>query len=222
MAEFDRFSSDYADQLENALGGLGEVDTAVDSKVSVLEAILPSTTLDHILDFGCGTGLLSSKLTRFANQVVGVDPSIDSLKHSKAQNSGRVAYDGCRLPFREGAFDAVVASCVFHHILPAKRATAMIEILRVLSPSGHLIIFEHNPYNPVTRWVVNRCEFDEDAILLRRNETLGLFRNAGFEQVRGQYFYALPPKGAVLSGIDSYLGTLPIGAQYYVHGQKSP
>ena len=36
----------------------------------------------------------------------------------------------------------------------------------MLKNDGQLIIFEHNPLNPITRKIVKECEYDEDAILL--------------------------------------------------------
>ena len=37
---------------------------------------------------------------------------------------------------------------------------------RVVRPGGLLCIIEHNPFNPLTRLAVVRCEFDRDAVLL--------------------------------------------------------
>lgn len=223
MAEFDQFSSDYSGKLNEALGGLGKIDSAVSSKLTIIRRLLTERSenkVNRILDFGCGTGLLSKHLSHVAHSVYGIDPSFDSLKNSVAPKTNRVTYTGRQLPFTNNAFEAVVASCVFHHIQPELRKSAVSEIYRAIEPGGKFIIFEHNPWNPLTRWVVNRCEFDEDAILLKLGESRALMNEAGFENVIGKYFYAVPPNGRFLSVIDNALGNAPLGAQYFVHGMK--
>ncbi len=40
--------------------------------------------------------------------------------------------------------------------------------MSVLKKKGRVYIFEHNPYNPVTRYLVATCEFDRDAVLFKK------------------------------------------------------
>lgn len=218
VAEFDQFGSDYRERLERSVGGPGSVDSALNSKLQVLKRLVRHMGgFNHapILDFGCGAGLLTGLLSELSPAAFGVDVSLVSLKHAD-RNAGRVLqFDGLRLPFRDNAIGMVVASCVFHHILPRERPDIIREIRRVLSPGGRLVIIEHNPYNPVTRWVVNRCEFDEDAELLTLAETRELLGSQGLQADLDGYFYAVPPLQPWLSGIDHALRGLPLGAQYY-------
>ena len=79
--------------------------------------------------------------------------------------------DGTALPFTKEIFDLVLAICVFHHIPPSERPYVMREIHRILRPGGIVAVFEHNPLNPLTRYVVKQCEFDIDAELLSLRET---------------------------------------------------
>ncbi len=57
----------------------------------------------------------------------------------------------------DAKFDLVIASCVFHHIPPQDRQTAIRYCYSRLNEGGQFIIFEHNPINPVTRHLVNTC-----------------------------------------------------------------
>ncbi len=57
-----------------------------------------------------------------------------------------------------------------------------------------MIIFEHNPYNPITRFMVNTCEFDKDAVLLTRKELIKIFINNGFSLIKGKYCLFFPPR----------------------------
>ena len=54
------------------------------------------------------------------------------------------------------------------------------------------MVFEHNPKNPLTMRVVNRCPFDRDAVLLKSAETVRLFEQAGFEAVERRYILTIP------------------------------
>ena len=94
------------------------------------------------------------------------------------------------------------------------------EIYRVLGPGGLLVIIEHNPYNPVTRFVINRCEFDRDAELLSLSAARKMAREAGLEEFRSGYFYAIPPTRKLFRTIDCRLASMPIGAQYYCSMSK--
>lgn len=57
----------------------------------------------------------------------------------------------------------VYASCVFHHIPENEQESKVKEIFRVLIKDGIFIVFEHNPFNPLTLKAVKDCIFDENA-----------------------------------------------------------
>ena len=68
--------------------------------------------------------------------------------------------------------------------------------------------------------VVNRCEFDRDAILLRSITCETLIKNALFDRVETRFILNVPPLNRVMRTIDGYFSKLSIGAQYYTAGQK--
>ena len=103
-----------------------------------------------------------------------------------------VAYDGVTFPFDTGSFDVVFASCVFHHVVPHERARLAGEMARVTRDGGIVTILEHNPFNPATRLVVSRCEFDKDAILLARRESERLLSDAGLAPAETRLHPLLP------------------------------
>ena len=92
--------------------------------------------------------------------------------------------------------------------------------LERLRPGGRLFVFEHNPYNPVTRHLVNTCPFDADAVLLTRAETVSLLKAAGFEPSAAAYCLFFPQMLAVFRPLEAWLGWLPLGGQYFVAGRK--
>ena len=78
--------------------------------------------------------------------------------------------DGARTPFAPGSFDIVTISAVLHHVPVAERAAVYAELGRVLKPGGRIYVFEHNPRNPLVRYVIARTPIDENAILLDERE----------------------------------------------------
>jgi len=115
-------------------------------------------------------------------------------------------------------FDIVTAVSVFHHIVPSDRDAALHYCFERLKPGGHLFVFEHNPYNPLTRHLVSRCPVDRDAILLKPKETVARFKRAGFDRVAAEYCLFFPKTLAFLRPLETSLGWLPLGGQYYVCG----
>ena len=103
---------------------------------------------------------------------------------------------------------------------PWSNGSVVSDIRRALKPGGFIVIFEHNPLNPLTMRVVNRCEFDRDAILLRSTTCEALVKDGRFGRVETRFILNVPPFNRVMRATDARLSKLPIGAQYYTAGQK--
>jgi ubiquinone/menaquinone biosynthesis C-methylase UbiE len=94
-----------------------------------------------VLDVGCGTGIFADRLDRelAPGGVAGCDLSAGMLAEAAAR-SRRVSWvrgDSARLPFRPGAFDAVVSTQAFHFF---DQPQAWAEFRRVLSAGGHALV----------------------------------------------------------------------------------
>ena len=111
-------------------------------------------------------------------------------------------------------------SAVLHHVPVAERPAVYTELGRVLKPGGRLYVFEHNPRNPLVRYVVARTPIDENAILLDHREVRQGLLDAACYEVKTDYLMFMPPGIAFLRGIDRMLGWLPLGAQYAVSAHK--
>ena len=127
-------------------------------------------------------------------------------------------YDGRRLPYAYGELDLAFAVCVLHHVDPPDRLALLAETARVTRPGGLVLVFEHNPLNPLTRRVVRDCAFDEGVELLGRRELERLFRGAGLEVLGCEYLLFFPWRADM---IERRLTRLPFGAQYVVVGRKA-
>jgi hypothetical protein len=107
-----------------------------------------------------------------------------------------------------------------HHVPVEQRVALLQETLRVVRPKGLVLIYEHNPLNPLTRLVVARCEFDRDAQLLGRRESVRCMQSAGARVVEQHYLLFSPVRLPGLGWVEWRIRRLPLGAQYVVVGQK--
>jgi SAM-dependent methyltransferase len=224
--KFDRYSQSYDASVNSALSFSGlRVDVftrvKVDYFIDIIDLLRPPAAQAEVIDIGCGVGNSHPLLRKRVARVVGVDISRASLATARLRNPCNEyrEYDGLKLPYPDAIFDAASAVCVFHHILPAMRARLVEDVLRVLRPGGIFAIFEHNPINPLTRHVVNNCEFDKDAVLLRRRESEALLKAAGFVDVETRFILAVPPLGFILRKVDRLFKRVPFGAQYVTAGR---
>jgi SAM-dependent methyltransferase len=94
------------------------------------------------------------------------------------------------------------------------------EMARVTRPAGLVVIFEHNPWNPLTRKAVAGCEFDRDAELLSRRESEALLRGAGLTELEASYIVFFTRESPRLQWIERRLARLPLGAQHVVSGRR--
>jgi SAM-dependent methyltransferase len=174
------------------------------------------------LDVGCGPGETDAYLAGKLGALHGVDISEGVLGTARERNPGvtYTLYDGERLPFADGDFDLVFAICVVHHVPPGRWKSFVKELTRTVRPGGLLALIEHNPLNPLTRLAVARCEFDDDAVLLRRRETERLQREAGLQPTASRYITFFPWRSNALAAVEQRLGRVPLGAQYVAAGRR--
>ena len=128
--------------------------------------------------------------------------------------------EGARTPFADGQFDILTISAVLHHVPVAERPAVYAELGRVLKPGGRIYVFEHNPRNPLVRYVVARTPIDRNAILLDSDEVRHGLLDAARYDLETDYLMFMPPGLAVLRPIDRILAWLPLGAQYVVVAYK--
>lgn len=221
--DFDRLTDDYEDKINSAIAFAGMehtfyIDVKRDHLVRLAIEHFGRTSDLDVLDLGCGIGAYHEGLENCFRELHGADVSSKSVE-AAAQKHPFVRYesfDGVRLPYADGRFDVVFTICVMHHVPPPQWQGFVAEMKRVLRPGGLALVFEHNPYNPATQYIVRSCDIDKDAVLLKPFQSRRIFSAAGFGDVITRTILSVPPKGTVLSGMDRMLGRLPFGAQYYL------
>jgi len=173
----------------------------------------------RVLEIGCANGGLMRRLERHFEDVWGCDPSAAILRQA-----GRKAMrmpTPTHIPVPDRSYDIAVCACVYHHVSPDMWSSHLAEIGRVLRQDGLLIIFEHNPYNPLTRLVVRRCPIDESAVLVPRRKMVKAITKAGFQQLRSFYYLFFPQRiHKKLRRLDRYLSITRLGGQYCIVGRN--
>lgn len=226
VAEFDQVAQDYRVQHAHSTGVSVEgLDYFARYKIDYLKSLWQTRGRQPgtILDFGSGIGnALGPMHDAFpVADIVALDVSRASLDLVDRQAIPRVrtlAYDGLHIPLADASVDCVFIACVFHHI-PADHHVGLLgELRRVLRADGALVLFEHNPLNPLTRLAVARCEFDRDAVLIGAGEMRRRLKAGGFAKVQRRFCLFFPPALAVLRPLERLLGWLPLGAQYHLVG----
>lgn len=222
---FDYYATTYNRTVQAAITASGEsVEYFAELKARLVAQRLNGRRPSRILDFGCGIGNTTRSFAREFPQatLVGYDQSAESIAVATTQAKGtRIEYrsdQGTRLPFVDAAFDLVFASCVFHHIERTAHTSWVEEVARVLAPGGSFFVFEHNPLNPFTLYVVRTCPFDKGVRLLGAGYAARILQEAGFTSTDVRYYFFFPRVLRILRPAERYLGSIPFGAQYYIHG----
>lgn len=125
---------------------------------------LPPLAGARCLDIGCGGGILAESLARAGAEVVGIDPSRESLKAARAH----AKHERLRIEYRHGFaedlrerahYDVVFAVDVLEHVndLGAALDTA----IRALKPGGHFGFLTHNATLEAFEEIVWRWEYVE-------------------------------------------------------------
>ena len=222
LAEFDAFANTYQNLVTDSVRLSGESSEYFAAyKAAYVARVLPSKRIEKVLDYGCGVGSLAKHLKNQlpATRIDGFDLSTESLQRVDQTLRKQGVYSSCPNDLKAD-YDLIVLSNVLHHVRPEGRQAVFSEIFARLRDGGSLIVFEHNPYNPLTRWAVSQCPFDGDAVLLRNGETLRRFQLADFRILRSDFIVFFPRWLAPLRSLEPHLNWIPCGAQYAVVGIK--
>ena len=225
--DFDEFAAAYRDiHTQNIKLSGADSFYFAEMKVRLLQDFEKNNSL-KALDIGCGDGATELFMQQyFPNwKVYAIDISERSIEEAKKRNLSNASfavYDGKSIPFEDGYFDLVFMAGVLHHVAFNLHHGLIKEISRVLKGGGRLYLYEHNPLNPVTKYLVKTCVFDKDAKLLH-NAYASKLLNKNKLAVKNKNFIIFFPRKGILSKLiflEKYLQWLPLGGQYFIRAVK--
>lgn len=130
------------------------------------DPILAKKSFLHGLDLGCGTGIASIYFRDPCVNLIGLDLSLNMLKHAKSLGS----YDHCiygdvkQLPFTPNTFDLVIAADVFVYF--GKLDLVINNIARVMKQGGILLFnIEKSEYDELKLLTSGRYAHTVDYLL---------------------------------------------------------
>jgi trans-aconitate methyltransferase len=224
--EFDQYAENYDAALAKGLSVSGESkEYFAEKRVQWLGACLQKLgfSAGEIVDFGCGTGSATPYLLKLAgaNSVLGLEVSAHSLKIAEER------YGGARVKFvltghyhPRAEVDLVVCNGVFHHIPVEDRGKTAKYLFEMLRPGGVFSLWENNPWNPGTRYVMSRIPFDKNAITLSHLQSKRVLCDAGFEILRTDFLFIFPRALKIFRPFEAMVTKLPLGAQYQILARK--
>jgi predicted TPR repeat methyltransferase len=120
-------------------------------KYDKLIGLLPKRPFARALDLGCGVGVLSQKLARCADHVLGIDLATAAVEHARRRGA---AFDNLRFeqgdilnlsPALNGQFDLVVIADVAYYLAPNERLLTELasRIADLLRPDGICLLANH-------------------------------------------------------------------------------
>jgi ArsR family transcriptional regulator len=167
-----------------------------------LASLLPP--LDTV-DFGCGTGVLSVALAKWAKSVVAVDVSASALEQARerarregVRNITFLREDLHQLSLPPGKKDLVVLSQSLHHVEVPE--TVLAEAARLLKPGGRVVVLELMPHDQA--WVEEQLGHKHRGFSPEKLETL--LKKVGFSNLTREIHgrdHETPFRAFLLTGV---------------------
>lgn len=127
------------------------------SAMRIIATALAEGNCATLLDIGCGSGALKPHIEKLGVRWTGVDPAVVNPTPDMHAASAEA------LPFRTGAFDAVLFLNSLHHIPIDEMSEALIEALRVLAPNRcPVIVIEPAVEGALSEML---CRVDDETIV---------------------------------------------------------
>ncbi|MDL1967962.1 MAG: class I SAM-dependent methyltransferase [Deltaproteobacteria bacterium] len=218
--DFDNCSHFYRELLNESIWLSGEENNYFDLyKLNCLKRWVFSRDCKQvILDFGCGIGKLSSLIAMACpkSKVYGYDVSIKSIEWAcrKWGHLQNLFFKSHILDSE--SYDLIIVANVFHHIKREDRHNTLFRLRTLLKSNGKIVVFEHNPLNPLTLYTVNTCPFDVDAVLIHPCQFVKLAKGSGLKILLKRYIVFSPNFLRFFRKFEPFVGFLPLGAQYMI------
>jgi SAM-dependent methyltransferase len=160
--------------------------------VGIASDVASAVGRGRVLDWGAGWGQNAALLSAHGLSVVAYDVEDKGAARGLLADTG-VAYvvqPGPRLPFDDGAFDAVLNCGVLEHV--DEPPAALAELRRILVPGGRLFSYHLPNRHAWAEWLGRRLGRYHHERTYAEAEAVGLFEDAGFRVAGCRPFHLLP------------------------------
>lgn len=232
LDEFSEYAENYYESLNHPLKSLINKDNEyfVNAKAKIIDDLIKSTFKSHqkinIVDVGTGIGIFEKFLQNETRNLFGIDISFKMLQVAKFNNGinrgGYCEANAFNLPFPDNSADIVFLSCVLHHISDQNCLFVIDEMVRICKPGGVILIFEHNPHNFVTQFVVRTTPLDRNARLISEGTLKKLLEKYNHDAYETNYFlYGSRFVDGLINKHLPFLSRFPLGGQFLVKFLKN-
>ena len=231
-SEFDEYARNYFETMHHPLRDLVDKkgDYFIQIKADVINDLIqthePSQRGLKVVDVGTGIGLFTKFIGQLALELISIDLSFEMVRVAKIlhpiSQGGYCQSNAYSLPLPDAYADIVFTSCVLHHIAEEHFSKIFEELDRVCRRGGLVVLFEHNPYNAITQFVVKTTPLDRNARLITSRKIVSYLAEQNLEIVDIKYFLYGPRRlDTLLEQHAKFLHRLPFGGQYYIVARKS-
>lgn len=163
-------------------------DYAVAKRLSQVHRYLDLTG-KNILDIGCGNGIYTIAIGKYARHTIGIDISDNAIKGSKINASKYISSNvdfllmsAEAVGLQNNSFDVIISIENLEHINNEKRAIQNVE--QLLKPNGQLVIYVPNKFYPFETHGLKIGGFMLDNIMIPLFSFAPKFIRRRFERAR--------------------------------------
>lgn len=187
VEQFTRWAKNYDNPITSFTFRL------TNSKIVNLLNPKPNSSL---LDVGCGTGILISKLLSLNNKMrlygLDITPKMVEVAKDKFKDNPRVKItlgSAIKMPYRNNTFDYVACASSFHHHPDPSQSVQ--EMVRVLKPDGKLLILDmciEGCIRQLLFRIENSYHHEGKVFRLTNKEMYDLYKKVGLTQIKQSTF----------------------------------
>jgi ubiquinone/menaquinone biosynthesis C-methylase UbiE len=143
---YDRFGAKYHAKRLNPSTSFWNRCIEIPAMTSILKKIVIGK---KVLDMGCGSGLMTKKISKWKVNVTGLDISKTMIEIARKENPGInfIHADARSTPFEPSGFDIISSSLMIHYFKDLDGVFK--EVSRILLSGGSFVFSFHHPFNEI-------------------------------------------------------------------------